>query len=79
MILFVLPIKVISETQHHQILSCTEVVAIGFLDLRSLYGIPYMLMGEQITHSETDVKAFRYGIGYSQLRFRRSLLPCLWR
>ena len=52
MILFVLPIKVISETQHHQILSCTEVVAIGFLDLRSLYGIPYMLMGEQITHSE---------------------------
>lgn len=62
MIFLVLPIKVISETQHHQILSCTEVVAIGFLDLRSLYGIPYMLMGEQITHSETDVKAFRYGI-----------------
>ena len=67
MIFLVLPIKVISETQHHQILSCTEVVAIGFLDLRSLYGILYMLMGKQITHSETDVKAFRYGIRYSKL------------
>ena len=53
MILLVLPIKVISETQHHQILSCTEVVAIG----ESIKGIDKMTRKQLLpNYPEVDWK-----------------------